>query len=323
MNPWEVTQGPQPKQSEWARQQGYLFSTAEWGHVLEGLGCRVLFAWNKQLAAGVVVPIFMRGPFKVAFLGFPIAGEAFDLLEPDAFEQLEAELVEVMRCSLVRGVRSRICELKGQVVTALPEVWIDDLKAWFGQRSKRLVKDLAFAARAVANLTIVSQAGDAMTSHSLYKQTIRGHGGKVRYTQEYFQRLKALCERDGLVKGVSCLNARDRTVGFAYAARHGGVVYYLHGAVDAEVRSQGVGDLLLHRLVEWAHQTNARSFSLMASPKDQPGLLQYKKKWGDRVGYTTTHDVGYGAVGRSFVWLSAKANEFLGERCARKKQKNK
>src|SRR5664279_2777341 len=106
MDVWDVSREPQWELTRWALQNGYLFSTPEWAHVLEGLGCNPLYAWNRNLQAGTVVPVFRRGPLKVGFLGFPIAGEVFDAFDSYDFIQLEQSLARATNCDLVRSVRS-------------------------------------------------------------------------------------------------------------------------------------------------------------------------------------------------------------------------
>lgn len=309
MRTWDISSQPSAAQEQWAFERHLLFATRQWAHVLEGLGCATVFAWHRTLASGVVVPIFRRGPLRIAFLGFPIAGEGFVGLDDAQFEELQQSLAADARCDLVRGVRSQMT-----VATpgALPEVWIEDLQAWPGARGKRIAKDLAFAARAGEGRRLTEDFDDGAAAYALYEQTVSGHGGRLRYTTEYFRRLLVLAGQSRLLTAVAMQDESGRTSGFAVTARHGDVAYYLHGAVEASARSSGVGDILLSSLIETARNNEARSFSLMASPSDQPGLVRYKRKWGDRLGFTNTHDVGRGLLGRPLAYLMRRRSRLQG-----------
>ncbi|MFC3813561.1 GNAT family N-acetyltransferase [Lysobacter sp. GCM10012299] len=309
MGAWEVSTTPSAAHEQWAKEGQFLFASRQWAHVLEGLGCTTVFAWHHELECGVVVPVFRRGPLRVAFLGFPIAGECFDALNAAQFEALQHALAGDLRCDLVRGVRSQALE---PGPGALPEVWIDDLQAWPGSRGKRIAKDLAFAARAGGGRQPVESFADGAVAYALYQQTVLGHGGRLRYTNEYFHRLLALAGQSSLLTAAAMQDGTSRTSAFAVTARHGRVAYYLHGAVEPSARACGDGDVLLARLIENARKGGALSFSLMASPRDQPGLVRYKSKWGDHQGFTNTHDVGRGLLGRPLAYWVRRNSRLQG-----------
>lgn len=274
---------------------GLLFSTGEWARVLEGLGCEVVFARHDQLEQRLVVPIFQRGLLRVAFMGFPTSGDRLSRLPASEFEALQRALAAALGCQLVRGVRSRV---RDAGLGALPEVWIEDLRAWPGERGKRIQKDLAFAARAGAGKRLVTPFVDGDAAYALYERTVLEHRGRLRYTPEYFRRITALSERSHMLESAAMVDADNNVTAFAVMARDGDVAYYLHGAVRPGGKATGDGDVLLAHLIATAKRIGARNFSLMASPADQPGLVRYKKKWGETEGYTCTHDVGRGWLGR-------------------------
>lgn len=307
MNPWLVTQSPSTGQATWAETHGFLFAMQAWGDVLEGLGCRVAYAWNRELRAGVAMPIFSMGPVKVGFLGFPVAGEAFDGLDPEAFTAHAGALAQAAGCHLVRGVQSIRPEPGAAMADGLPKVWIENLQAWPGTKGKRIAKDLGYALRMLADdRMVVDEVRDASAVWELYRRTVLGHAGRVRYSREYFHRLKLLCDKSTMARGVSCIDVHGGTTAFAIMVRNGSVGYYLHGGVRDDARTTGVGDLLLARLIELARGMEIGSFSLMASPRAQPGLLKYKSKWGDSQRTAMTRDVGHGAVGKAVCWLAGR-----------------
>lgn len=304
---WSVADECAAAADRWALGNDNGFASREWAHVVEGIGCKVALAWHAELGVGVVAPVFTRGPLRIAFLGFPVAGAAFDGLPLSVLADEQRLLGETLGCSLVRTACCGVRE-PAEYGTLQPETWIEDLAAWpkRGSKARRIEKDLAFALRSTEDLEVFEGLSDADAAHALYRTTVLKHGGRVRYTLEYFRRLQSLCASGLSFRAISFCDRQGRTVGFGVAARHGVTGYYLHGAVGAEGRSKGVGDLILSGLIERAREDGASRFSLMASPPDQAGLIQYKRKWGDCEGYTRTLDVGRGIVGASIAWFLRK-----------------
>lgn len=301
---WRIAEEPSAAHREWVRAGERGFASDEWAHVIEGLGCRVSFAWHEDLSVGVLVPVFRWGPLKIAFLGFPLAGDEFNELSPQHLMEALRQLGEGLGCDLVRISRCGMREHESALGIAQPEIWIEDLESWPKSRSKakRLDKDLAFAGRATSELRMSDGIRDAAAAHTLYRAAVLRHRGRTRYNLEYFDRLQSLCSRGILFDAVSYCDSQDRMVGFGVSARHGNAGYYLHGAAEEAARSTGVGDLILSRLIVRVRDGGASRFSLMASPADQPGLVQYKRKWGDTEGYTQTVDIGRGMLGRPLAW---------------------
>jgi hypothetical protein len=300
---WLVSDEPGIAQVEWALASDRGFATSAWAHVVEGLGCKVKYAWNADISVGLVMPVFRRGPLKIAFLGFPVAGQDFDRFDFRQQEQAQHLLCDATHCDLVRSVRSGVCSPSATPGTLQPEVWIDDLSTWpRGGKGKRIDKDVAFAMRATAKLTPHAGLGDPVSTYSMYRQTILRHGGRTRYTLEYFRRMRLLCSEGGVMRGLSYCDEQGRTVAFGISARHGDTCYYLHGAVDETARSTGVADLILFQLISQGRSDGATRFSLMASPRDQPGLVKYKKKWGDNEGFAHTVDAARGPLGKMLLW---------------------
>jgi hypothetical protein len=301
---WLVSDEPSVAHVQWARIADRGLASPAWAHVIEGLGCKVKYAWNADISVGFVMPVFRRGPLKIAFLGFPVAGQDFDGFDLRQQEQTQHFLCEAADCDLVRSACSSVRGSLAAAGVLQPEVWIDDLSAWpRGKNGKRIEKDVAFAVRATAKLTPDVGLGDPVSAYTMYRQTILKHGGRTRYTLEYFRRMQSLCSEGGAM--MRCLSYRDeqgRTVAFGISARHGDTCYYLHGAVDETARSTGVGDLILFQLISQGRSDGATRFSLMASPTNQPGLVHYKRKWGDSEGFVRTVDIARGPLGRLLVW---------------------
>jgi len=241
--------------------------------------------------------IFHRLGVEVGYLGFPVAGEPFDRMNDQAVAIVASQVQEITRLPILRVVRSGRHAIQPGETAAFPEVWIEELHGW-EPSTKRLRKDLAFARRSSEDLDIHSGCADPGACHFLYGQTVRSHGGNVRYTREYFRRLVALADRDEQVRFYTAVDADGRIRGFAVVIRNQRTGYYLHGAVDAEYRKTGIGDRLVHRMICGATEMGCSRLSMMASPWEQPGLHEYKMKWGASQDLVTTTDHARGFTGR-------------------------
>lgn len=294
---WDVDLAPSWEHEEWSNSSGALWGSAGWANVLAGLGCEPLFAWHRRARFGAVIPVFRYGALRATALGFPF-------ITPARREQVTSaeirELGQLARCSLVRVVNSCAAEPAPDGLV-LPEAWAD-LERWPGARTRRLKKDLAFARRAAAGLTFVDGLFNAEDAWRLYRETVVRHGGRARYTIEYFGRLSKLADLDERLAARSVVDAAGRLRAFAVAARNEDVAYYLHAATDPSVRDRGVNDLLLANLFDVARGWGVSRFDLMASPANQPGLTRYKSKWATTEGYNITRDHAIGAIGHLAVW---------------------
>lgn len=283
--------------------QGY-FASPQWSHVLEGLGCRVVPVRHLELGVQVAVPIFRRGPLRMGFLGFPVAGPAFDRMAPELFKHDAASLARTLDLHIVRGTR---CSLEtAEPGHCLPEIWTDDLADWPGKLGRRLSKDLAFARRACEGIRIASGGGEPGAWHALYAATIRAQGGKLRYTEEYFRRLAAAADVGGGLRAFQAGDQEGRVLGFAVLAVDQGAGFYLHGSVHESARRLGLSDLLLWELIHHAKDQGVRRFSMMASPAAQDGLIRFKRKWASHQGYSVTQDVARGWLGKCALALHGR-----------------
>lgn len=305
---WQV--GPAPAKHP-APAPG-LFGSPLWAQVIEGLGCDTVLAWNRELDSTVVVPVFRRGPLRIGFLGFPIVGGPFDALSTEQFDRHATELASTLKLDVVRSARCGL--LKPQPGHCLPEVWTDDLASWPGPLAKKLTRDLAFAERACTGITIQIGGGDPAAWHALYERTVRAHGGKSRYTSDYFHRLAAADDAGAMLRVVHAGDADGRTLGFAVLAMDQGSGYYLHGGVADSARRQGLSDLLLWQVMSLARDLGMRRFSLMASPAAQTGLVRFKRKWADQQGYSVTRDIGRGIAGKAVLGAMSLRARFLSTR---------
>lgn len=301
---WQVESGPITALRTWAENGGRLFASEGWAEVLAQLDAQPLFAWNASRGIGTVVPVFRRFGIKVGFLGFPVAGPDFDVLAGNDHHALTRDVAGIGRLALVRTTQSQQAAFDARAVAGRPEAWIDELTQWDFQGRKRLRKDLAFARRACAGSELVSEGFVARDCFELYAAAVQRHQGTHRYGLRYFEALQDLARKSRLLKMVA-MRCGQKVTGFAVAALHSGVAHYLHGAVDSDGRRQGVSDLLLEHLIEFAKDAGSIRFTFMSSPWEQPGLMKFKRKWADSIGLSRTYDVPGNAVGRAVMLASS------------------
>lgn len=287
---WYVDRLPCHEHSEWARHEGFLFSSMEWGELLTCLGATPLFAWNPSATRGLVVPVFRLLGNGVGYLGFPVSGELLDEASSGELRDLAAAISRMCDVCIARVTRSTRIALDNSATSHLPEIRIESLQDWSPQ-DKKLRKDLSFARRKGISPVVCKDPRIAGSCHALYLATVRRHGGKVRYSREYFSGLLALSAKTDLVRIYTVGSGDDTVDGFAAVVRNGRTAYYLHGAVNDAGRAAGASDLLLEQVVNHAQSLGCESLSLMASPWNQPGLVEFKRKWGNGPGIVATHDI--------------------------------
>ena len=294
---WIVSEEPPVGLREFTTQSHELFSSAKWSPLLRALGATPCFAWSASRRIGMQLAIFHRMGLRVGYLGFPVAGVTFDRMDDETAARVVSQVQKITRLPILRVVRSGRDAIQPGETAAFPEVRIEELHDW-EPSSKRLRKDLAFARRSSEDLEIHSGCADPRACHFLYGQTVRSHGGNVRYTLEYFRRLAALADSDEQVRFYTAVDADGQIRGFAVVIRNQRTGYYLHGAVDADCRNTGIGDRLVHRMICGATDMGCSRLSMMASPWEQPGLHAYKMKWGAIQDLVTTADHAHSFTGR-------------------------
>ena len=300
---WYISSEPPPELDAWAQRGRCLFATGAWADVVRSLGAEALFAWHAARGLGAMVPVFRRFGLRIGFLGFPVAGADFDALDSDALARCAAGVAAAARLDVVRATQSMRTQIERAAISGRREVWIADLPHWQLDAHKRLRKDLAFVRRSAPTLVLLSGNFDANACFELYLATVSRHGGQQRYDAAYFAALRALAQESDLL-GFFVAVEGSSVKGFAVVALHGGVAYYLHGAVDAVGRRHGVNDALLARLVAFSRDAGATRFTLMASPWGQPGLQEFKQKWGDTTGLSVTSDHAGSLLGQGAVLVS-------------------
>lgn len=293
---WQVSLEPSPRYREWASDAGSLFHSEAWGAAVGALGARPTFAWNQLDNFGLMMSVFSRLGVKVGIIGFPQLCQP-PWKDPMAFRLQVEAIARQARVQVVRANVGLTTTLESSAIAAKPELWIEDLSKWQSGSSKRRRRDLGFANR--SGLRIEKRCVDPAECYRMYVDTLRIHGGRVRYTEAYFGALSALAEISERLQFRCGLAPDGRLLGFSVLAVDGHVAHYLHGAVGSEGRRLGLSDLLLDAIISEARARGSRQFTHMASPWTQPGLVAFKRKWSDAEGLTQTFDFGLGPVGKA------------------------
>jgi len=257
-----------------------FFNSPEWHTVLEeGFGCRSFYFTDPEEMRGISANIFTIGPFRIAYIAFPVSIDCPTALIAKSSEIPFPVRIDELRITL-RDPSS--FDMEGLTGVVLPETVISNLQEWCveslpGSLRRNLRKAKAYGLE-IADAT---EEGQAEILFDLYHQTVIRHGGSVRYNLSYFQALVRLSLKDKRLRVMLARHGED-AVGFLTAAISNDTAYYLHGASRATAMHLRPSDLLFSEAISWARAEGANAFNMLASPAHQPGLVRYKEKWGGR-----------------------------------------
>lgn len=267
-----------------------LFHSPSWQHVLQlGFGNQTLYIWNETSNASLTATIFKTGPFRIAYVGFPVGGlvdgSAFQKAQIDDLKQacLQVHLLRFPTSSLTPAHLDLSCQ-------CAPETAISDLAGWRIEGLSNIRRNVNKAQNSGLVIQDLSDAHDHTILYQLYKETVLSHGGSLRYTKAYFKALLYLSTNESRLR---CIGAfKDgRIVGFLVSALHNTTGYYLHGASEPAFRCYRISDLLMYEAIRWAQNQNMACFNLMASPPGQPGLIRFKEKFGAETRIQSTYEL--------------------------------
>jgi hypothetical protein len=278
-----------------------LFASPQWATVMSCLGARCWHGFGRQDDEAVTLFVWRKGFLSLGYLGFPVT-PAWAIA--CSFQLNRAQLP--VHVDLLRLNASTLDESTSQLVasSALPEGVIPRLDDWPLRNRKKIKKDLAFA---TGHGIVVrdSQSADDEVIDSIYRETIVRSKGRLRYNKEYFRALIELAHcNTHLQVRMACHEAR--AIGFCVAAMQHDRGYYLHAGVAEGNRRLGAADVLANDAIQWAISCEAQSFSLMASPQQQSGLQNFKKKWSESDTQWLSSDHSFGVAG----WLICTALKF-------------
>ncbi|MFQ5419253.1 MAG: GNAT family N-acetyltransferase [Anaerolineae bacterium] len=305
MSAWRFFTDPSPEWTAVCRERGSFFHIPAWQSVLSAaFGARACYGLTADDGEAVALTIFPLGPFRVAFAGFPAGG----LVGGRPFTaETAVSLSKAAFPAAVHMLRLVVSPFPELVDLPFPfaETWetaVLDLPNWDEKRLSSAVRRNVRKAEKQGIIIVPAVSADAPVIFQLYRETVKRHGGSLRYNPGYFQALVKLAQETAVLR---CWLAKkgEETAAFLVAAQEGDIVYYLHGAVNRIHQQARPGDLLFHRAIQWAKNQGAGQFNMMASPLSQPGLVRYKEKWGGVTARQRTYDVPVNLVGNFSMWL--------------------
>jgi len=292
---------------------GRLFPSTAWQRLLEdSFDCMTVYAWDAERQGGAAISIFRAGPFRVAYLGFPVGAFLGGVAD---YAGLVSNWQMPSGTPLPVCIRIPVSSLAPDPkltfpATRTPETAIADLRSWNLQSaSKNVGRDVRKAERAGLECTRALSDEDAAAVYRLYASTITRNRGSMRYTPAYFEQLVRLSARHEKLR-VLVARRDGQPVAFNASALDGLHGSYLHGGMDRAARDQRPGAFLMNEAIRWVRDSGGESFNFLSSPADQPSLVQYKEKWGgttrDHFTYTVRLHAAY-PLFRVAEWVYRKA----------------
>lgn len=292
---------PPPGWDATCRTERALFGSADWQGVLEkGFGCDTIYGWGESTR--LAISIFKAGPFRVAYVGFPVGG-TLDKTPVDAGQLLALRQAPIK--TLPHVVRIPVSPYGDGFIGELPyvrapETAIVDLQSWnLSSVSSNVRRDLRKAGENDVVIADASTLEHGRKIYRLYRDTVTRHKGSVRYTEAYFMALVDVATLRDDIRVLLALR-NNEIAGFNVAARHGDTAYYLHGGFDRRFRDSRPAAPLMLASIEWARLGGCQIFNFLSSPSKQPQLVQYKEKWGGTTREHRTYTLPVRATYRLF-----------------------
>lgn len=266
-----------------------LFNSTPWQRVLsQGFGSTTLYGSQPDGTPQLTITVFGAGPFRIGYLGFPLGeGVGAFKLSPETVLTWKTQPFPVA----VHGLRLPVSAFSPAVelplpVRCVPETAIEDLQNWQPQRFEKLRRVINKARRSSLKIIAASDPAQGQALFRLYRDTVRRHGGSLRYPAPYFGALIGAAQTHTNLRCLLALTPEAELAGFLVLARHGDMACYLHGGIDPRLKHGYPSDLLFYHAIAWAQREGLCRFNMMASPADQASLVRYKEKWG---GVTAQH----------------------------------
>lgn len=287
---------PDDEYRGWLARADGLFSDPLWAEpIAAALGAQPLYGFHPERREGVCVQIFRHFGLAVGYAGLPISPGW--LSDAECRNQVIVPGVHLTRFNLSCLQPSGSLS-SNEHAKELPETVIRCLGSWPQRNARKLKKDRAFASRSKIAVGAL-HAKHAGAVEVLYRDTVVRHRGSLRYHEEYFRAIVALSTRTSKVLARGAFDESGRLAGFAMFGIDGATAHYLHGGVAASARSQGVSDLLLGDAIDRVIELGGESVTLLPSPERQPGLIAFKRKWGEMDGLWTSLDRSNGILGEA------------------------
>jgi hypothetical protein len=306
------TENPPSHWSELCSQNGDIFNAPEWHAVLsKGFGSKTLYGWDESNSTGLTITIFKAGPFRIGYLAFPVGGGI-------PGEAISPHIIEVMRSSdlnkTIHLLRIPASAFVQKEVLSCPsqstlETAIEGLQGWdLTALSHNLQKAVKRAGRSPLKIVDAVNSSQGSVLFQLYKDTVKRHGGNMRYTEKYFQTLIELSKTHSGLRCVLAMSGGD-IVGFLAVALHHDTAYDLHCCMNLSFRRDNPSDLLTSYAISWAKGEGMERYNLGSSPLQQASLVAYKEKWGGVTRELKTYELALRPLQASMFNTSAKLYE--------------
>lgn len=259
-----------------------FFNSTPWQELLNrGLNSQTLYGWDDENQRGITLTVFKAGPFNIGYIGFPIGsilGKGF-LTGADILEIKTTTLpISIHQLRFSCGAFEKKTKFPFKE-TQIPETQILNLDSWQLCNMPKLNRDIKKSNRSCFDIKIAVSNEDSKIIYNLYQKTIQRNFGSQKYTYQYFQELVSLSNE---TPNIHCLLSllNNQVAGFIITVIDHHTTYYLHAAINLELRKYGVSDKLLYEAILLAKNNNSSKFNLMASPINNKSLIKYKEKWG-------------------------------------------
>ena len=299
---------PPPGWKHTCAESGNLFQHPEWQNVLhQGFDTRTYYIWASGEEFSFTVTVFKAGPFRIGYMGFPVAGTLSGSVTHSHLFQLRASGLPIDLLRIPSSAFATPFEAESQGVES-PETAIVDLPGWSVENLSKLRRDLKKAERGLFTVNDLTENGSGALLYDLYRHTVVSKRGSLRYTQKYFQSLVNYSRRTNMLRCIAAF--KDGSIcGYVVCALNQDCAYYLHGATAVNWKSFGVSDLLLCEAIGWAQQKEMKNFNFMASPSNQPSLVRYKEKMGGVTRLQRTLEVPFSPLRSRFLKAAMWAHE--------------
>jgi CelD/BcsL family acetyltransferase involved in cellulose biosynthesis len=171
---------------------------------------------------------------------------------------------------------------------------LDDLHGAFRSQTRR---NIAKAERAGVEVVLSAEREAVAEYHRLHVDLRRRKYRLLAQPLEFFERIwKAFAPTDSIRTALAMVDGRP-VAGAVYVVWQD-TVYYKFGASQADFLHLRPNDALHWHLIQWAHSRGLRALDWGLSDLDQPGLVEYKRKWATVEGRIRTLNSGGAPRGR-------------------------
>lgn len=267
-----------------------FFHSTTWQNVLStGFNCRTLYVYEISGESIFIINVFVVGPFRIGYLGFPIGTTLRGLFTKSHLDALlkSSPPIDILRIPTSSFNNQALFDLKHHITQ---ETRISNLSTWNLVNLKKLRRDSKKAMKSGLMVTDLRQDDDGIDLYNLYKSTIKRNGGDLRYTPSYFRELSRTRLENKNIR-IFAAYKESKLAAYVVTALHDSQAYYLHGATAPEFLNCGASDLLLIEAINWAKLHGMEAFNLMCSNPEQRGLIRYKEKFGGETRPHFTYEV--------------------------------